>query len=562
MTIDKRTRAWIGLAALVGLIGWIVLRRAAPPHEIAAERESSTRVETQTGDEIGAAAQFDESRSPVDASKLQILVVDAADRRPLPDATVELRSNGASPSSATSSATGRASFDMPPPGPFSLSAQRPGYEPRKIEIAAAERADLLRVELRRASGWLRGRVADTLGAPVEGMRVCAWDLGDTPSLRRLADSVRRRESPEARTAADGSFAIELPPDSFEWTCAAAGAGFITPNEPRFDSRERSWIELTAHPVFATRIRWLDEDGGPLRSSSALREGSTPDGALSGVSATTLRGEWSALALLGVDDSELRFIGRDQTLFLFAATTGAPPEVLPLALSKRAPGYEPAQATIEVPRLTAAIPELDFRMSRTSEAFTRVYVRCGDSLGVTPSAEQFADAPSVAALIRSRQTPAVTLHLKRTDASVSCAFALWSFEPELQELGGVPCGDYVLWWTADCGAVPPTPTDVRIEGDTLVLTAPTKKLGSALATIDGPTGAPFEGLVTLQVDYLGFSRSDPDVAFVSFVEAPYRLDGLSPGPYVIRVKHPPSLAGLSSSEFNVRAGETTPLSLGR
>lgn len=443
-----------------------------------------------------------------------------------------------------------------------VTAHCRGYRSESVEFDAQARARETLIELRPLAEWLRGRVRTEQGAPVEGVRVCAWTFGQFATLRRLGDALRQRELPEDLTAVDGTFALELGADAKSWSCAAAGAGYITPTTTGIAVGEQGWLELTARPIHATRVRWLDGDGGPLRASSALREGSTADGRLES-KGTPLRTEWSALALLGINEADLRLVGRESTLFVFSPSDSATADTMTVALTKSAPGYEPAEATIDLPRLEREIPELDFRLQRRADSFSRVFVQFGAELRAESSDDDAVHAaPPIASLVGTRQSSVVTVHFKSASQDTSYAFAIWTFTPQLQELGGVPCGDYVTWWSTDCGALPPKPTPLRIEGQRTVLTLPAKPLGELHASVSDRHGQPFEGLLVLQLECLAFSRTDPDTCFISFVESPYTIEGLTPGPYRIRVKHPPELSGLLAREFTLGAGESLSLSLGR
>ncbi len=561
----------MGSIAAVALVGWMLWSglggdASAPlPAQQWADRSIDASSARDHASSDARALSAPSERSVVPSWRLGVSVRNRLGGAPLVRAQVSFRSEGQAEISLACDTQGAVVFEALPGERGVIEARSPGFESLQVEVDSSNAGRELRLALSPLAGWLRGVVLNRSGEPLEGLKVIAWPGGPEVRLSWLIAALERGDAPRDTSGADGTFALEVGLEQPRWHLTAAGAGYIVEGSREAELAPGGWTELIAHPLYGTVVQWRDAAGGPLRVSPALREGSGRDGRLEGASATQLTADWPALALLGVDDGQLRLVGRDDSLFLFAERDSSGGDALALRLTKTAPGYQPADALIDLPRITTEIPRIDFRLQPSATEFSRVFVDWSRDAARALSELSQLEAPSVGAVRRTRQTDVVTVRMANGNTRQSYGFALWSLEPALQELGPVPCGEYDVWLEAGCGQLRPSTMKVSVAGERTLIQLPLATLSSAELSIVDSHGAPYEGVLVAHLESLRAGQTETGTGFdcaVSFVAAPYLIEGLPAKRYRVNVQHPPELRGLSTGWFDVGPSAFTTIVLRR
>lgn len=341
---------------------------------------------------------------------------------------------------------------------------------------------------------------------------------DASSLHAAAD-----EHHISATQPDGSFRIAGLDPRARYTVTAAAPGLLAREALRGVAAGRQDLLLEVGQVYGASLRLREVGGGRLRTPPSARQVVREFPRTLGARVATGRPE---LGLLGLTAGDIA--SRDDEILLLYVGDAPGDSFGPLRLDISALGYEDAHAEIVLPPVLGELGSFDVELI---SRFTRVGSLAVLCLGGPPSATPGS----------GREGPAASLrldHLDETHAAVRTwrmPLVEWPSEGTTVEIPGLPEGDYRVALEADHGLAVIEPAEmpiVRVAGRTTVLLdAPA--LGSLLVEIVRADGGPYRG--TAVIDVQNPTRSES--GHVSFTHPPYRIEGLPPGDYRLRIRAP-------------------------
>jgi hypothetical protein len=341
-----------------------------------------------------------------------------------------------------------------------LIARHPRFQPTRVSLAGPAAAEITLVL--RPGAAIRGSVVRTGDVPCADVRVVAWTTAFAPDCIALRDLAR--DDPRFdQTVSDeaGRFELVGLDRDRRYSLAAAGNGWVAERGSHAVAPDGEDVTIRVAALYGVRVQFREEDGSAPRTSPEVWSSSgTSLDLLDDHASQTV--EPSSVRLLGLDfpcaETE-----RDDIALFYTRDDDAP-TVGPLLVRHRVPGYKPAAARIDVPRVGDEVAKHVVHLRREALDVGRLVVEFTGALASEPALEnaeplgnylELEDARGEKLRVRvNRATVAQTidgLPYGAYRARFFGADGLWRFPPErggtALEIGATPASFVVDWGDA-------------------------------------------------------------------------------------------------------------------
>lgn len=402
---------------------------------------------------------------------------------------------------------------------FELIAKRVGYRDHVVEVTLAPNGRL-RLVLEGGASIVGHVVCADASADLGAVNVLAVPISGLPSPEELERAMSGRGSRAhlAEVSASGRFEIHgLDPRRRYWV-TGGGVGCLVREPATNVEPGGEEVELQLAWMYGVRIRLVDgEAGGPLRVSSALARPA-------GVGTQTLDPKLELAtyrirecALGGLPSDELRQVDVHESLWLYLsdekrASAG------PVRFIARVPGYTSADLPIELPPVESHVVTRDVPLRPTAAGWATLKLR-------------FTGAPDLRGL-EARPERAFGKLVLFSGGEVLYELHCRSVSAGVSETHLVPSGHYQARFhvNASSYAWPKRPETVVLDltrGER-VLEVPLEDSAALVVTLVDSFSEEHDGPALLRVQREGRRGVD----HVRFDSAPYVLQGLAPGEYVV------------------------------
>lgn len=425
----------------------------------------------------------------------------------------------------TTDESGRVAFLQQLPVGSWLSAQKESHSTEKVEYEGQAEVEIILHD-----GWdVSGVVSWSSDGPVADARVLAIPAGRALSqtdVELIGLGVQGGAWLDSRSQDDGSFTVSGLRRDEAYTLTAISPGCVCTEMPVARESSPSGVVVQMVAVYALLVEVRDEAGEPPKTSSRVF-GQGQSWSVLDAEADTLHHRSAWLSLAGAEWLRSAPMNSSHDALLLFTTDEPRERVEGVEFSVHVPGYLPIATVLDVPRLGEDPQRVTLLAQSTSRAWGAIEVAVSaETLHPLQPGES------------TRNLGTLFLHgVDTTDLSVRVN----QTESGTELFQGVPSGVYEARFRARNTPFHDPPLDqeplsvvVRGDGPPASVRVDPGGAGTFVLELSEPDGQPYDRAVTFLLEGvnhpIGGARS-----YVHLERAPYIIDLVRPGDYVIRVQ---------------------------